>query len=100
MKLSKTGEVGQMRRRRGISMKIMMKEQTLKQVLAWELEIGRMEIWGDRGTRKEMGDVQTYRAEEDDDRLGEMEEVGNAEREAEQYAEHASPECKVSSAYS
>jgi hypothetical protein len=65
MKASNFGEVGQIRRSSGISMNMMMKVYTL-----WQL------LDADRSSRN-LGDLQANNAEWDDQRLQNVEEVGD-----------------------
>jgi hypothetical protein len=81
MKVSKCWEVGQTRRRRGISMKIRMKEEMLEDVSGCDMRYGfRREGWVDG---------QAEHTPEDDD--VEVEDVCDSEGEAEDDAEDAGP---------
>jgi hypothetical protein len=65
MKASNFGEVGQMRRSSGISMNMMMKVYTLWRLLDAD------------GSSRHLGDLQANNAEWDDQRLRDVEEVGD-----------------------
>ena len=78
MNSSNFGDVGQMRRSSGISMKMMMKEHTLR---------GSLGAFFSR--RKRGRDVQANNAE-CDDKVG-VKDVGDTQGEAEEYAQHSGP---------